>query len=337
MPPPPPGFSPIPGPEPRAGGVYPLDLNRILEMTFSIVRFRWRVMLAVSFAVMFPMSLIFGAAAILTADENAQWFEVILQVMRGRPVDVAASFPWGSIAIGLVVGAIVAIGTSVAMAAVTHVAAETYAGRTVDAVAALRKGLSRLPALTGAYLLTLAAFAAIIGLGAFFASFLFAANSLGGELTPGPAVFIGILVFVAALAALIFFSVRWSLIVPSTVVDGTGAVDTLRTSWRLVAGSTWRVLGFLIVIGLMVGMIEFVLSMIVSLAVGAANLSPTQLTQVDPVRLGIANFLTLLIGAALLPFTAAASLLLYFDLKWRAGGSVPTPGVPAPSVPEQQP
>ena len=332
-----PSFPPAPPPETRPTGIYPLDLNRILEMTFSIVRFRWRVMLAVSFAVMLPVALIFGASAIMTADQNTQWFELVLQLTRGEPVDVVASFPWLSIAIGLVVGAIVAVGTWVAMAGVTHVAAETYAGRAIDAGAAVRRGLSRLPTLTGVYLLTLLVFAAIIAGGAFLASLLFAFSSAGGELTPGPMVFVGILVFVAALAALIFVNVRWSLVVPSTVVENAGVRDTLRTSWRLVAGSTWRVIGFLVVIGLLVGMIEFVLSVLISVAVGAASLSATQLTQIDPVRLAIANFLAMLIAAALLPFSAVATLLMYFDLKWRSGGTVPSPGLPAPSVPEQQP
>ena len=256
---------------------------------------------------------------------------------RAQQADLAASFPWGAILVGMAVGAVVSVATWLASAAITYIASATYEGGSLEPRQAFRKALSRLPTLTALYLLTLLIIMGILILGAGAGAFLFAISSDAGRLSPGPAVFVGILVFVAAFAAIIFINVRWALAVPVTALESTGVLETLRVSWRLVAGSTWRVIGFLVVIGLTVGMVAFVLTLIVTIAVGAASLSVTQVQQIDPVRLGIANTLSLLIGTALLPFTAVATLLLYFDLKWRAGGAVPQPGVPGPSVPEQQP
>jgi hypothetical protein len=334
----PPSFNPVLPPSWPQKGFYPLDFNRIMEMTFSLVRFRYRTMLAASLIVLLPVAILFGASTLITAQENAEWVDAVGRFSRGDPFDVLASYPWGTLLLGLLVGAIVALGGFVATAAVSYIAAATFEGRAMTAGEAVRKALGRFSALTGAYLVTFLVSAGIIILGMVVAVPLFTMSSAGGQLTPGPVVFLGIVAIVAAFALIVFLTVRWSLLVPTTVTESTGATESLRRSWKLVSGSTWRVIGFLIVVGLTVGMVAFVLGMLITLATGAVSLSITQTaTTVDPSRLALANFLTMLVAAALTPFSAVATLLLYFDLRWRAGEKVPTPGsAAAPSVPEQE-
>jgi hypothetical protein len=101
------------------------------------------------------------------------------------------------------------------------------------------------------------------------------------------------------------------------LLEGAGAVEGLSRSWRLVAGSGWRVLGYVLVFGL--------------ISLGAALLLgvPQLLFNLDPTRPLDVALSTLLDGAAaalLAPITPLLATLLYYDLRFRAGETAPQPG-----------
>jgi membrane-anchored glycerophosphoryl diester phosphodiesterase (GDPDase) len=149
-------------------------------------------------------------------------------------------------------------------------------------------------------------------------------------------VFFGLIVFVATFVGLIFVAIRFAFVVPVVMLESTGAIDALRRSWGLVSGSSWRVLGYLIVLGLVVGVIGGLLSTVINLAI--VPVRPTSLTTfvVDPVRLAISSFISGLITSALMPVPAIGTALLYFDLRWRRGEPVPQPGSQEPAPPPVQ-
>lgn len=110
------------------------------------------------------------------------------------------------------------------------------------------------------------------------------------------------------LVGAIFFAVRFYFAVVVVVVEGERGTEALRRSWRLVKGSTWRVLGIIIVV--------LIISGIVSLILAVPFTILTEATQV----LAFAILGDVLASVVVAPFTAIAFILLYFDLRIRKEG-----------------
>ena len=336
--PPPPEYSPPPGNAPGAGGPYPLDIGRIFELTFSLFRFGWRTYLAAAFLIMIPVAIVFAIAGLYTSSAARTWYEQIQDLAAGQTVTLDSSF-LVVLGFGLIVGVLFAIGTFVAETAVTHAAYATYNGQPAGAGRATRFALGRLGALAAAYLVTFLASLGIVFVGVFVASLLFFATSSGGRITQGPGVFFALVIFVAALAALIFITIRWALIVPVIVIERIGGVAALRRSWRLVSGSTWRVLGYLLVFGLVFGLIAGVLTFALTIIVDPASLiprSPGELPRSTRHGRSSSALGSSIISVLVMPFTAIGMMLLYLDLRWRRGESL-TPEADASSIPPEVP
>ncbi len=159
------------------------------------------------------------------------------------PLVLLALVAFASVLVGLIVSAaVVEIGDSV------------FRGRPTSARRALSFAVRRAPAVIGAQLLLFLAGFGVLLLGLVFGSLLF----IGG----GAAAFLGLIVIVGAFAALMFLEVRWALIVQAVVLEKAGAVDGLSRSWRLVAGSGWRVLGYVIAIAIITGLVAAILGAI---------------------------------------------------------------------------
>ena len=181
--------------------------------------------------------------------------------------------------------------------------------------------------LSAAYLITFLASLGIAIIGGLIATLLILATSSGGEITGGPGVFFALVIFVAAFAALVLLTIRWALVIPVIVVEGLGPVAALRRSWGLVSGSSWRVLGYLLVFGLLFGLVADCITFALTLIVNPASLTTRVLTVApDPFRLAVVNFGGNIISAALMPFTAIGMMLLYMDLRFRKGEPVSQPG-----------
>ena len=86
----------------------------------------------------------------------------------------------------------------------------------------------------------------MIGLGGFALTGLGAAVGLGG--------------LIPAVAIELFLMARFVLVTPVIVLEGRSALDAFARSWLMVTGSTWAVLGLLVVTLLLVsiGMIAFI-------------------------------------------------------------------------------
>ena len=332
-PPPPPASGPPVGYAPQPTGHYPLDINRVFELTFSLFRFNWRTFLQIALLVMMPVSVILAVSSLYTSSAATDWLAQLQQLSQGGAIDMSA-FPWAVVGVGLLVGLLVAIGAWVAQAALTHAALNTYGGAAADTRRSVRFAFSRLGTIAGAYLLTFLAGVAVVFVGAIVATLLFLTTWSGGRIVPGIGVFLGLIVFVASFAALIFISIRWTLALPVIVAEGGGARKALGRSWRLVSGSSWRMLGYLLAFGLPFGLIAALLTLVLTLAVDPQSLSMTALANpIDPVRVMILNFGSGIISALFMPFPAIGMTLLYLDLRWRRGEPVPQPGETVPSPP----
>ena len=331
----PPGFPPPHNPygyQPGPPAPYPLDLGRILELTFSMFRFRWRTFVTISLAIMVPAWIVLSVSTAVFYTSN-DWYTQVANWVRGGEIgDLLLSFG-GAWLVNFVISAIVGIAGSVALGAVTYAAATTYSGGTPTPSDSIRRSLSRLPTYLGIFLVTLAVTFTILFVGVLIGLVLFFATASGGRPQPGPLVFFGLIVFVAAFVALVFIVIRFAFNIPAVMLESAGTIDALKRSWRLASGSSWRVLGYLLVLGLIVGLAGGLISTVVNLVIQPVRATGLTTFTVDPIRLAIATFVSGLIEAVLMPIPAIGTMLLYFDLRWRRGEPVPQPGSTAPAAP----
>ncbi|HSH22127.1 MAG TPA: glycerophosphoryl diester phosphodiesterase membrane domain-containing protein [Candidatus Caenarcaniphilales bacterium] len=304
------GAPPPPAPPPAAGfGLHPLSLGRVLELTFGMLRFRWRALVGAAVLPIAPVYLVGAVIQIPFVQTINQW---ILEIQLGggfpRP-DVPLPRGWAEAAVVLLgVGIVQSLATLVAIGAVTHAAGVIYSGGGGSARTSVARALRRLPSILGAYVLYFLALMTVLLVGGVL-SVAFFAGAAGGGLLP----FLGLVVVVGAVATALFLLVRWALIVPVLVLEDIGAVEAMGRSWRLVAGSGWRVLGYVFVIGLMVGVVGAVMIQVAYLVSGGSAL-PTDNAVILAQSL-MAGAVTML----LMPVLPIALTLLYFDLRWRRG------------------
>lgn len=117
----------------------------------------------------------------------------------------------------------------------------------------------------------------------------------------------------------IFLYTMLSLTAPALVLERGTIGQAFKRSWRLVSGSWWRVFGIL----LLAGLVGFLISMVIQLPFGLGgglSADPTQ-----PVTLTLGSRLLTELGSVIaqtivVPFTSAATALLYIDQRMRREG-----------------
>ena len=122
-----------------------------------------------------------------------------------------------------------------------------------------------------------------------------------------------VIVFIAAA----FLVVRLSLAPAALMLENTGVVEGIGRSWALTRGSFWRVLGILVLAGLITGIVNGMLSFGLGLIFGVVALG---LPAAQPLVTALTMLLTSILSALVLPFTAAVTALTYIDLRMRGEG-----------------
>jgi hypothetical protein len=325
FPPPPDANQPQWGDRPQQS-LYPLDMGRLWSLTVSIFRFRWKMFVGMSLLIMAPAWLLV-AAVDLVANDTTTLYEEMSEIARdGGSVDVLLPRLWQSLALELIVGAIAGIALYLANGAVTRGAADVFSGAPATASRSLRQTFARIPSFVGMWLIAFLVTFAIIAVGVVAGTLLIIATAAGGRVLPGPSVFFGLIVFVATFVAVMFVSLRFAMAVPAIVLEDSAAVASLRRSWRIVAGSTWRVLGYTLLFALVLGLIGALLGLVLILLINPYRMVGATIVSVDPVRFAMSTFATGLISAGLMPITSIGMMLLYFDLRSRKGEKAPLPG-----------
>lgn len=127
------------------------------------------------------------------------------------------------------------------------------------------------------------------------------------------ALVLAVLVFIAA----VFLIVRLSLAPAALMLENTGVVEGIGRSWALTRGSFWRVLGILVLAGLITGIVSGTLSFGLGMIFGVISVG---LPAAQPLAAAGGVLLTSIMSALVLPFTAAVTALTYIDLRMRAEG-----------------
>ena len=147
-----------------------------------------------------------------------------------------------------------------------------------------------------------------------------AASIMGSD--PGAGAIIATLLVALALIVLVFIAavflvVRLSLAPAALMLENTGVVEGIGRSWALTRGSFWRVLGILVLAGLITGLVTGTLSFGLGMVFGVVSVG---LPAAQPLVSAVTVLLTSVLSALVLPFTAAVTALTYIDLRMRTEG-----------------
>ena len=147
-----------------------------------------------------------------------------------------------------------------------------------------------------------------------------AASIMGSD--PGAGAIIATLLVALALIVLVFIAavflvVRLSLAPAALMLENTGVIEGIGRSWALTRGSFWRVLGILVLAGLITGLVTGTLSFGLGMVFGVVSVG---LPAAHPLVSAVTVLLTSVLSALVLPFTAAVTALTYIDLRMRTEG-----------------
>ncbi|MEX2546276.1 MAG: hypothetical protein WD830_00640 [Chloroflexota bacterium] len=322
----PPGFPPPP--EGRASpGFYPLDVDRVLRLTFSLFRFRWRTFLGITLAVMVPVMVAEAIVQVVSVEAISRSMEALIRAARSGDL-TGVSFldliPWQAIVLSWLATVVLSMFSFIVSAAITHAAAVAIGGGQPGATSSLRAAFSRFGTFAGVYLVIfLVTLGIALIIGAVGVMLVLASQ-------PGVLVFLGLVVIVGLVALLIFISVRWAFAVAVVMLEGAGAMQALGRSWRLATGSSWRVLGYVLLFGILVGLPVAVISFVVNAVIGSGVTASGTTLVIDAGQVFASTVATGLVASAFAPFATIAVTLLYLDLRFRRGEQVPQPGATSP-------
>jgi Membrane domain of glycerophosphoryl diester phosphodiesterase len=322
QPPPPSWGAPAPqtwGPptRPPAGIVplRPLTVGEILDGAFQAIRSNPRTMVGTAAAVVAAVTVVslVPQALLLDRIKDNPFFTQGPQASVADQLDAVTGIG-ESRAVPLV---LTFVAVTMLQALLIVPVSEAVVGRRMDAGQMWRRARNRLPAALGLAIVT--GLATLAGALAMLVPGIVA-------LLAGAQTFGIVLILLGAVAAVVvglFLYVRWSLSAPALILENARIGTAMGRSWRLVAGSWWRVFGILLLAGIIVSIGQAVVTVPVGLLAGLpAAGEPSQYASLPLTfaQLLISGIGTIVAGAIFYPFSAAVTALLYIDLRMRREG-----------------
>lgn len=115
----------------------------------------------------------------------------------------------------------------------------------------------------------------------------------------------------------VFLVVRLFLAPAALILENTSVASSIRRSWTLTRGSFWRVLGALVLMGLIAWLVAGAIGIVAGVGGGVMTvLQPGSAT----VAASIVMLASTLATALVMPFTASVAALIYIDLRMRKEG-----------------
>ncbi len=282
-PPPPQNHPSLPQWSAPAPSFYPITVGRGVSLAFHLFRFGWRTFVAINLVAYLPVALVTAGVSYVTYGPMSDWQQEFASSSIGTYSDASqalATFPWSGLVMTVVASLLVGVFALVGQAALVDAMTAALNGRPLNARRSLGAAAARLPSLIAIYLVLAIVGILLAGL-SLAVPLLVVLPSLG--ITGGPMVFLGLVVFVAVIAATVFVTIRFSFALQALIVERLPAVQALRRSLYLLGGSMLRLIGWSLVFGLIVGLIGVVVSLaglVVSLIVAPPKL--TSLTATFP-------------------------------------------------------
>ena len=135
----------------------------------------------------------------------------------------------------------------------------------------------------------------------------------------GGALSIIFLMIVALIAIACFLTVKFAFTSSAVVLEGLGPVDAMKRSWSLSKGSFWRILGRILLIGIVTTLITSVLGAIVGAILGVGANAAESLG----LLVAFSAFVSALLSAVVIPVQSSFYTLMYLDERMRKENLAP--------------
>ncbi len=269
----------------------PMSIGRILDRTFTIYRNNFVRFITIVALIQVPIALLSLLSVSLISggvyEETGESSEFVVSQETIGPepqfetVDGPAASPVAIMCTAVLAGFLVFLGNMLAQAALTKSVSESYLNREITVGQAYRFVLPKALILIGASLLV----GLVVGVG-----------------------------FLLLVVPGVIFSLWFYLTVPCIVVEDCGVTAGMSRSRALVSGN----LGKVFLVGLLVGLISFAISMPFSMI---AQFGAMFLWRDDPMTtMVVSQFINIIPQIIAMPISASAFILLYYDLRIRKEG-----------------
>ena len=138
---------------------------------------------------------------------------------------------------------------------------------------------------------------------------------------------VGVLGVAVLTVAMVWVGTKVALATPALVLEDIGAIPALRRAWWLTTGLFWRTLGILLLSGVLIGIVQYVLSVVIQLGgmllglAAASMLGSSSAEEATAIVMVVVSVLGALASGILTqPFLAAVTALLYTDSRIRREG-----------------
>ena len=309
-------------PKPGIIPLRPLSIGEIISGAFESLRANPRAMFL-------PSLIVLTATGVLSAVMNylgtSLLFSRLGVILDSSDVQVSRILPvfMGSFASQIVGALLTALATTILTGLLIVAVSRSVLGRIATPGEVWERTRGRILPLIGQTLLitliTVIADTIILVIGIVLIAVI--ATSIMGPDPGAGAIIATVLVALAltvlVLIAAVFLIVRLSLAPAALMLENTGVVEGIGRSWALTRGSFWRVLGILVLAGLITGLVTGTLSFGLGMVFGVVSVG---LPAAHPLVSAVTVLLTSVLSALVLPFTAAVTALTYIDLRMRTEG-----------------
>lgn len=181
--------------------------------------------------------------------------------------------------------------------------------------------------LTGLLALIFVALVVIYGAMVLFIVLLVSIGISGADAESGAAIGLLILGGLAAifvpLLLMLYFAIRWHLVIPAIVVEDSSILTALRRSWRLTRGYFWRTLGIALLFGIILGIVSTIitspLTFIASFVLMSAGTEAELMGSMMVVNLLITALVSL-VSFIVTNMGVLISVFFYYDYRFRREG-----------------
>ncbi len=314
----------FPAPKPGIIPLRPLGIGDIISGAFESMRANPRAMFIPALLTMAVVGAINAAGSYLLGSSLVSIIPDPGTSQSLTPEEAEAQL--ASLLLGLAaeLGSLILtfLATTVLSGLLIMTVSRSVLGRVVSASEVWTRVKGRMWALIGqSLLISLVSFATVAILGGLVLLAMYGiVRDSSSSLPPGLALLVILTAFAVALLAIALswvFMVRFTCAPSALILEDIGIIESLKRSWRLSRGSFWRVFGALLLAVLITVTASSVLALPISLLISSNALVGGSAL---PLMAALQSFLTDLVQAVILPFSAAVSALIYIDLRMRGEG-----------------
>ncbi|GAV93992.1 integral membrane protein [Actinomyces denticolens] len=314
----------FPAPKPGIIPLRPLGIGDIISGAFESMRANPRAMFIPALLTMAVVGAINAAGSYLLGSSLVSIIPDPGTSQSLTPEEAEAQL--ASLLLGLAaeLGSLILtfLATTVLSGLLIMTVSRSVLGRVVSASEVWTRVKGRMWALIGqSLLISLVSFATVAFLGGLVLLAMYGiVRDSSSSLPPGLALLVILTAFAVALLAIALswvFMVRFTCAPSALILEDIGIIESLKRSWRLSRGSFWRVFGALLLAVLITVTASSVLALPISLLISSNALVGGSAL---PLMAALQSFLTDLVQAVILPFSAAVSALIYIDLRMRGEG-----------------